>query len=112
MKAINLLVALLAAAGAALGGFAYFAENTGVTGSGGALTAFLGAVAVALGALLDLASLGRGVHVALRVLIVVGAGLTAFAAFMLLQYVFTGLMLLAGLVALALFLPGAERRPA
>lgn len=112
MKAINFLVALLAAAGAALGGYAYFAGNTGVTGTGGALTALLGAVAVTLGALVDLASLGRGGHLALRILIVVGAGLTAFAAFMLLQYVFTGLMLLAGLVALALFLPGADRSPA
>lgn len=99
------LVAALAAVGAVLGALAYFGAETGVDGTAGALLALIGAVAVGLGAALAAwRHLPRGGLTPLNVLLVLGTLLTAFAAWMLMQYAFTAAMaasFLALLVALA-----------
>ncbi len=98
-------VVVPALVGAGLGGNAYFGTETGVDGTSGALLAFAGALAVAAGGLLGmLVPLGPGLRRTLHILLAVGALLTAFAAWMLMQNVFAIAMLLsfAGLlVALA-----------
>lgn len=104
MRKRHLAVSLPALVGEVLAALAYFGPNTGVSGTGGALLALIGAVCVALGALLAAAPVVRGgVLTALLVLVGVGAGLTATAAFFLMQYGFAIAMVLtlAGLVAAA-----------
>ncbi len=95
------LAAVPALAGAGLGAWAYLVEETGVTGTPGALLALVGAVAVALGALLAaVPALRGGLLTLLEVLVVVGALLTALAAYFLMQFLMCGAMLLAAAVAL------------
>jgi quinoprotein glucose dehydrogenase len=104
-------VAVPALIGAALGALAYFGEGTGVNGTGGALVAFLGALGVGVGALLALPQgLPRWWRTTLDVLIALGALLTAFAAWMLMQNGFAAVMLLsfAGLI-IALASPAPRR---
>ncbi|MGP1396901.1 MAG: hypothetical protein ACTS3R_15450 [Inquilinaceae bacterium] len=111
-------MAVPAAVGAALGAWAYFGKNTGVDGTIGALLAFLGAVAVTLGALAAVARLPGWASVTLNVLLALGTLLTAFAAWMLMQTLFAIAMLLAGVaLCVALLAPGrfdgkADRRGA
>jgi quinoprotein glucose dehydrogenase len=101
------LVAVPAAIGAVLGAIAYFGVETGVDGTGGALVAMLGAVAVALAAVLRMA-VRRG-RVVLDILIAIGAALTAFAAWMLMQDAFAVAMLVS-LVGLVVALVAPRRR--
>jgi quinoprotein glucose dehydrogenase len=101
------LIAVPAAIGAVLGAYAYFGSETGVDGTGGALLAMLGAAAVALAGLVRPAvGLGR---VLLDILIALGAALTAFAAWMLMQDAFA-LAMLASLIGLAVALLVPSRR--
>lgn len=86
------LVAAPAALGAILGAFAYFGTETGVDGTAGALLAMIGAIAVAVGALICMAPLPRWLRITLNVLLVVGSILTGFAAWMLMQPLFAAAM--------------------
>lgn len=104
------LVAAPAAVGAALGALAYFGEDTGVDGTAGALIALVGAVAVFAGALLALSGpQSRGWRTTLDVLLALGSVLTAFAAWMLMQYAFAAAMALSA-VGLAIAILGTSRR--
>lgn len=89
-------VAVSAAIGAGFGAWALLAPETGVTGTAGAMLALFGAVAVTLCALVVVQARpsGRG-RPALDALMGVGAALTAFAAWMLMQPVFTLAMIVA-----------------
>ena len=91
-----LVVALFSAIGVGFGAWAYFGTETGVDGTEGALLALLGALAVMLCALLVVQAepAGKG-RVALDVLMGLGAILTSFAAWMLMQYIFAAAMALA-----------------
>jgi quinoprotein glucose dehydrogenase len=95
------LVAAFAAAGLILAALAYFGTATGVDGTTGALLALLGSLAVTVAALVCLARLPRGVNITLDVLLLVGALLTAFAAWMLMQYLFAAAMVLSFLTLVA-----------
>lgn len=107
MRAAYALVALSALIGSVLAGIAYFTPNTGVDGTGGALLALAGAVAVTLGALLAMVPAVRGWFLGLLdVLIFLGAALTAAAASFLMQYPFAIAM---GVAALGLLLAVAVR---
>jgi len=103
MRNVYLIVAVLAAVGAALGLWAYLTSTSGVDGTSGALIAFLGALAVALGALVALMDLPRWAQITLDVLLVLGAVLTAVAAWFLMQTFFTIVMALAAIVLCAGF---------
>lgn len=109
----NLLpIAVPAAIGCGFAAYAYFADRTGVTGTGGALLALIGAGAVTLGSVVAGFTQGRGAAFAtLAVLIGLGAALTALAGFFLMQ---TGLAVAMGLtvvgLGLVLLRPAAERR--
>jgi hypothetical protein len=106
------LVAAPAALGAVLGALAYFGADTGVDGTGGALLALIGAVAVTAGALVGMAPLSRGVRVTLNVLLVLGTVLTAIAAWMLMQPLFTAAMVASALGLVAALAPRRRRTPA
>lgn len=95
------LAAAFAGAGAVLGATAYFRAESGVDGTTGALLALSGSLAVAIAALVCLAQLPRGVYVTLNVLLLLGALLTAVAAWMLMQYLFAGAMALSFLALVA-----------
>lgn len=89
---------LPAFAGAVLGAIAYLAPNgnTGVDGTPGALLALIGAAAVTLGAIFAIAPALRGwLFGALNILLLLGALLTAVAAYFLMQYPFAVAMALA-----------------
>jgi len=104
MRKRYIAVSLPALVGLLLAAFAYFAPNTGVTGTGAALLTLLGALGVTLGALLAAAPAVRGGLLgALVSLVAVGALLTALAAFFLMQYGCTIAMVLtfAGVIAAA-----------
>lgn len=107
MRYAFLLAAVLPAlVGAVLGGIAYFAPETGVAGTPGALLALVGAVAVTLGAL-AIPRLGGGWRGLFLALCVAGALLTAAAAWFLMQLAFAAVMALAalGILVLAAALP-------
>jgi hypothetical protein len=106
------LVAAPAALGAVLGGLAYFGPDTGVNGTGGALLAFLGAVAVTVAALVCMMPLPRGLRITLNVLLALGAVLTAFAAWMLMQPFFAAAMAASALGLVAALAPRRRRTPA
>jgi quinoprotein glucose dehydrogenase len=95
------LVAAFAAAGSILAALAYFGTASGVDGTTGALLGLLGALAVTIAALVCLAELPRGVTITLDVLLLLGAVLTAFAAWMLMQYLFAAAMVLSLLALVA-----------
>lgn len=84
-----------------LAAVAYFGTATDVDGTIGALLAPLGALAVTLAALVCLAELPRGINITLDVLFLLGALLTAFAAWMLMQYLFAAAMVLSFLALVA-----------
>jgi quinoprotein glucose dehydrogenase len=106
------LVAAPAALGVVLGGLAYFGADTGVDGTVGALLAFIGAVAVTVAALIAMAPLPRGVRVTLNILLVLGAILTALAAWMLMQPLFAAAMVASALGLVAALAPRRRRTPA
>ena len=82
---IGLILALIAYA-APLG-------NTGVNGSTGALLALLGALATAAGiVIVMMPSVRHRVWGSLNILVLLGAGLTAVAAYFLMQYGFAIIM--------------------
>jgi quinoprotein glucose dehydrogenase len=105
------VVFLLALVGVMLGAMAYFSPKTGVDGTAGALLALIGAAAVTLGALLTLMPTVRGwAFGVLKLLILLGAALTATAAYFLMQYAFAIAMALAFLgLLVALAMPSRRR---
>lgn len=114
MRATYAFVLVPALVGTALAANAYFGPfgTTGVEGTLGALLALIGAAAVTLGALLAMASRPRsGWRGLLNILLALGAGLTALAAWFLMQYALAVAMLLAFLGLLATAFASA-RRPA
>jgi drug/metabolite transporter (DMT)-like permease len=86
------LVAAPAALGVFLGAAAYLGDDTGVDGTAGALLALFGAAAVTVAALVAIAPMPRGLRTTLNVLLVLGAVMTAFAAWMLMQPLFAAAM--------------------
>lgn len=90
---VYIFVLILALVGVALGAYAYFAPETGVEGTGGALLALVGALAVSLGALLAIQTRG-GWLVSLNFLIGLASLLTVIAAWFLMQYPFAAAMAL------------------
>lgn len=111
MRTRYLMAFIPAACGAVLGGIAYWGANTGVDGTAGALLAFVGAVAVAAGSLLALFLAPRARLLGgLDALLLLGALLTALAAWFLMQDAFTVAMVLAavGLIA-AVVLRGSRK---
>lgn len=107
MRRANLFVILPAAAGVVFALWALLVPTAGVAGSFGAWLAFLGALAVTLGALA--APFLRGfLRRGLLALVGLGAALTAVAAWFLMQWAFA-LAMLAALVGLVLT---AALRPA
>jgi quinoprotein glucose dehydrogenase len=106
------LVAAPAALGVVLGGLAYFGADTGVDGTGGALLALIGAVAVTVAALVSMMPLARGLRLTLNVLLVLGAILTALAAWMLMQPLFAAAMAASALGLVAALASRRRRTPA
>lgn len=103
MRLTYLLVLVPALVGTVLAALAYVGpgETTGVEGTAGALLALVGAAAVALGSLLAMAPGLRGwPRGLLAALLFVGAGLTALAAWFLMQVPLAAAMALAALGAL------------
>lgn len=95
---------LLALAGVGFAGTAAFLPDTGIDGTRGAHLALLGATAVMLAlGLLAATNVSGGLRAALIVAAVIGAVLTATAAWFLMQNVLAALMAAAGLAALAGF---------
>lgn len=107
------IIALLAASivGLAIAVHAYFAPLTGVTGSLGALVVVVTCVVIGLLALVLAAAQGRGVRLALSVLILLGLVGTGVAGLLLHQW-WLGVAMAVGLVALTLdmFRPGGANR--
>jgi quinoprotein glucose dehydrogenase len=102
----HLLAALAAFGGVVLGGYAWMVEGTGVDGTPGALLALVGAVAVWLASLaLAVPGLRGWLRGLIRFLAILGAVLTAVAAWFLMQNLFAGAMALA---AVALLLPAPQ----
>lgn len=95
------MAAAFAAAGITFAALAYFGTASGVDGTTGALLALLGSLAVTVAALVCLAELPHGVNITLNVLLLLGAVLTAFAAWMLMQYLFAAAMVLSFLALVA-----------
>lgn len=94
MRTRYVLVLVPALCGVALAGVAYLGTHTGVDGTLGALLALVGACAVMAGALVALlVPMRAGLLAALDVLLVVGALLTALAAWFLMQDLFLVAML-------------------
>lgn len=113
MRISHVLVIAPALIGAALGAYAYFGPDTGVTGTGGALLALIGAVAVTLAGFAAMASSVHGGFLGfLNVLIGLGAALTAVAAWFLMQYAFAVAMALAFLGLLVAAFATSRRSPA
>ena len=80
-------LALPSIIGLGFAAYAYFMSGTGVTGSGGALLAMIGALAVLLGSLVAPFTARRGTVFGLLVfLIALGAALTGVAGFFLMQF--------------------------
>jgi quinoprotein glucose dehydrogenase len=102
---LQILVVLAALVGAVLGFYAWFFEGTGVTGTGGALLAFAGALAVWAGAMLLVFAKRGWARGLLLLLVGLGAALTALAAWFLMQDAFTIAMAVAfvALLAVAVF---------
>ncbi|WP_372423978.1 outer membrane protein assembly factor BamB family protein [Salinarimonas chemoclinalis] len=111
MRTRYALVLVPALCGAALAGVAYFGSHTGVDGTLGALLALVGAGAVAAGALVALlVPMRPGLLAALDGLLVVGALLTALAAWFLMQDLFVAAMLLAlGMVLVVRAVPASPK---
>lgn len=107
--AILLLIASLAGLAVAL--YAYFTPLTGVTGTLGALVAIVACIALAVLALLLATVEGRGISIALRILILIGLGGTFFAAMLLHQW-WIGVAMVVGLIGLVLdlFRPARHAR--
>ncbi|MFW6413274.1 MAG: hypothetical protein ACOC0V_03985 [Oceanicaulis sp.] len=102
MRTLYAAVSGLALIGAILAAFAYFAPDTGVDGTIGALLALIGAVCVTIGAgLAALPKVHGPVLAILTVLIGLGAVLTAIAAWFLMRYGFAAVMALAFAVLIA-----------
>ena len=97
LGAIILLIASLA--GLAIALYAYFTPLTGITGTLGALVAIVACLALAVMAVLLLQVKGRGISIALRVLILVGLAGTFFAALLLHQWLI-GAAMVVGLIGL------------
>jgi len=112
MRLPYLLVLLPALVAAVLGGIAYIRPDSGVDGTGGALLALAGAAAVAVGALLAmLPGVRGGLLGLLDALLLLGAALTALAAWFLMQDAFAIAMALAALgLLLALAFRSRPRR--
>ncbi|WP_176559456.1 hypothetical protein [Rubellimicrobium roseum] len=111
MRLSYLLVLLPATVSAVLGGAAYIRPDSGVDGTGGALLALAGAVAVAVGALIALTAVLRGaLRGVLDALLFLGAALTAVAAWFLMQDAFAAAMALAALGVLIAVLLRPRRR--
>jgi hypothetical protein len=109
----HVLVVVPALVGAVLGAAAYSGTETGVDGTSGALIALAGAIAVAAGGLLAmLVPLSRGWRRTLDVLLGLGALLTAFAAWMLMQDIFALAMALSFMGLLVAVAPRPNRRTA
>ncbi|MCT4372622.1 hypothetical protein CLG85_020870 [Yangia mangrovi] len=79
------MVSALVALGCGL--YAYFAPLTGVTGAWGPLAGAFGAFCLLLGAALMVRARGRGLRVFLLLLLALGLLLTAFATFLMHQWV-------------------------
>ncbi|MBP1806306.1 hypothetical protein [Rubellimicrobium aerolatum] len=111
MRIAYILAALLALAGAVLGGRAYIAPDSGVDGTLGAGLALAGAVAVTLGALVAaIPEIRGGWRGLLGTLLVLGAALTALAAWFLMKPAFAILMALALLGVVVALLVRPRRR--
>lgn len=107
MRLAEFLLIVPAAAGVVFGANAFFGHETGVNGSGGALLALIGAIAVLVGGLLTATISADGwLSRILDTLIGLGALLTAIAAWFLMRDFFAIAMLLAFLgLVLARSLP-------
>lgn len=110
----NLLpVALPAAVGCGFAAYAYLADQTGVTGSAGALLALIGALAVFIGVILSAFTERRGaLFGVLAFLIGLGAALTAVAGFFLMQYGLVAAMAFTVVGLVFVLLRPDTRRPA
>jgi hypothetical protein len=87
------IISLAALAGLGLALFAALVDGTGVTATPGAWLAVVGASATLIGlALLAGGRMGRGLHGVFTVLTVLAAGLTALAAWFLMQNILSAVM--------------------
>ncbi|MCA0995074.1 hypothetical protein [Alloyangia pacifica] len=80
-----IMVSALVAIGCGL--YAYFVPLTGVTGVWGPLAAAFGALCLLIGGALMIKARSRGARVILMLLLAIGIVLTAFAAFLMHQWV-------------------------
>ncbi|MFD2438655.1 hypothetical protein [Modicisalibacter luteus] len=95
-------------AGLAIALYAYYTPLTGVTGTLGALITILACIALAVMALALAALKGRGIRIALRIVILLGLAGTFFAG-LLLHLWWLGVAMVAGLVGLILDMVRAGR---
>ncbi|MFN7025496.1 MAG: hypothetical protein ACK4QP_13450 [Pseudorhizobium sp.] len=87
--------------------------NTGVNGSTGALLALLGALATVAGiVIVMMPSVKHRVWGSLNILVLLGAGLTAVAAYFLMQYAFATTMVATCLAVIIAIAVSLRRRPA
>ncbi|MEA2118279.1 hypothetical protein [Halovibrio sp. HP20-50] len=98
-KSGTLVLLIASLAGLAVALYAYFTPLTGVTGTLGALVAIVACFALAVMALLLFKVKGRGVSIALRVLILMGLAGTFFAGILLHQWWISAAMVV-GLIGL------------
>ena len=113
MRIAYALAALAAFAGAVMAALAFLTPDSGVDGTPGAGLALAGAAAVAVGALVAMAPGVRGGWRGLLVaLLLLGAVLTALAAWFLMRPAFAVAMAAAALLVLVAPFVRSRRRPA